>query len=790
MVQHRKSKSKSKKSSGFKDRTTRFGRKKQGNKFNSKFKKPFRDKHDQDLNQSPHSAEVSINPDKLKLAREKTLSSLSQWFKESDSIRKMSESKASGKISLDQWQTDAVQALQAGANVVVDAPTTAGKTLVVDTFIEEEIERAGFRACYTCPVKSLSNDKLKEFREKYGKESVGIATGDIKENLNAPLVIATLESYRNSLLGVDPDLGRNLVIYDEYHFIQDDDRGSAWEEALILTPPDCQMLLLSASLSNAGEFADWLEHLSGRPTVLIQVSERPVPLVNMSWFQGQWYLGDALPEKAFPKKKTNYLEPLPMKELASRLAQLIPLSLTPCIVYAGKRLSCELTAQAIMRQLEPLPPEQARLIGDRLTNADQEYKALSFLPPNLRRMVQTYGVAFHHSGLAPQVRVAIEDLVKDGLLRFCVATMGLSLGINFSVRSTVISDAVRPGSQGFTPYSPSEVLQMTGRAGRRGRDPVGFSCWLSTEFMSRYGSTSREPGSSRLKNDPTTFLGLISRGFSTGKIEQFYRKSFRRFHSRGPSMALIHRNRLMKSLKVNDLPCVSPASEFISWKNMENAQCYDCEYIDNCHPSIQRSGSNSLATLHLHLHQIGALNHDEKLSRYGELARYFPQAGGLLVSSMIEQGEISSENLLSACQLMGALSLACFKSPFVPESGYRFPYSPHAIERELSEYYPYEIFPELYDTAGRGSRKRRAGFKEFNPAGGYIIKKWSDTGCTWQELTREVCTEQFGAGDVTGLIYRSASWLQSLSQAPCGDLSYTARELREILLREPLQVSI
>ena len=142
------------------------------------------------------------------------------------------------KHLLDSWQEDAIQHLDSGCNVIVDAPTTSGKTKIAEEFFRKNLKSKSFRACYTCPVKSLSNDKLREFRNIFGKEYVGIATGDFKENLDAPIVVSTLETYRNSLLGIEPDLGRTLIIFDEYHFMQDSMRGSAWEESLILTPKD------------------------------------------------------------------------------------------------------------------------------------------------------------------------------------------------------------------------------------------------------------------------------------------------------------------------------------------------------------------------------------------------------------------------------------------------------------------------------------------------------------------------------------------------------------------------
>ena len=192
---------------------------------------------------------------------------------------------------LDPWQARAVESLVCGKNVIVDAPTTSGKTRIVEAYLQK-ILKGLILEPVTCPVKSLSNDKLIEFRDMFGAENVGISTGDVKENLHAPIVVATLESYRNSLLGVEPDLNRSLVIFDEYHYIQDSSRGSAWEEAIILSPENCQILLLSASLSNANEFAGWIESIQKRQTIIVNVERRPVPLADLIYLGGNWILKD------------------------------------------------------------------------------------------------------------------------------------------------------------------------------------------------------------------------------------------------------------------------------------------------------------------------------------------------------------------------------------------------------------------------------------------------------------------------------------------------------------------
>ncbi|NBQ54872.1 MAG: DEAD/DEAH box helicase, partial [Proteobacteria bacterium] len=157
--------------------------------------------------QAPAAAKINFD---VKDAVEATKKKMQEW-------RAQALLPKTPRPGLDPWQEQACNILHEGGSVVVDAPTSAGKTRVVESFFAAHIHKPGFRAAYTTPVKSLSNDKVRELRALFGAENVGIATGDIKENLNAPIVVATLESYRNSLLGTEPDLGRTLVVFDEYH---------------------------------------------------------------------------------------------------------------------------------------------------------------------------------------------------------------------------------------------------------------------------------------------------------------------------------------------------------------------------------------------------------------------------------------------------------------------------------------------------------------------------------------------------------------------------------------------
>jgi len=733
-------------------------------------------------------SQPSIDSPFMSSAINATMTALAQWKEQAKQIQDTPYVPPANPFDeLDPWQREAVDVLLEGGNAVVDAPTTAGKTRVVEAFFAYNINNRNFRACYTCPVKSLSNDKLREFRAMFGEHNVGISTGDVKDNLDAPIVVATLESYRNSLLGVEPDLGRKLVIFDEYHYISDSGRGSAWEEAIILTPPHCQVLLLSASLSNADEFATWISHLHDRPTRLIHVEHRPVPLQDLVWYGGHWILANELPAQIIdtpPPAKS--IKPLRQEKIAERLHELVRLELTPCIIYAGRRLACEDMASKICDEIGFLPPDLADKIAARLQKSHEEYKALNYMEQGLRRMIQSFGVAYHHSGLQPPVRVAVEALVKEGLLRYCTATMGLSLGINFSVRSALISDFERPGEAGFTTYAQSEVLQMLGRAGRRGKDAVGYSLWPDVMSFRKLGGPKRERIESRLKNDPATFLGLIGRGYSIKGIEAFYRKSFLRFGDHRVDLSLVSKEILIKKLGVDDTPCSSPIHAIAEWQFKVPSPCDECKLKNPCHNYLKSRMSSDLASLHLHLHRMGALDSAETLTPFGNVARYFPHNGGLLLTRWLVDGEYTEANLAEFSELAASMCLARFKEIPIPRT-YRYPKDPKKVEKQLEEMYPMDLFGEIYDPPH--PRRPYPAIREFNPSAGFIIREWI-RGTPWESLVAQCSSEYFGAGDISAVIFRVASYLQSLSQANIGPMSDAAFKLRKELLRHPLDYTL
>lgn len=738
------------------------------------------------------SYNLKLKSSLVKQLKSQTVFQIKEYLAQSQSLKKQ-HTKLNLDLELDSWQKEALQTLMDGYNLVVDAPTTAGKTRIIEIFFYHNLNIPHFRAAYTSPIKSLSNDKFKEFKTKFGEQNVGLATGDIKIQLNAPIVVATLECYRNSLLGTEIDLKRTIVIFDEYHYLQDYERGSAWEEAIILTPQDCQIVLLSASVSNGDEFTEWIKNIKQKPAKLIRTNYRPVPLVNLVNINNTWILESLIKDqlnkfknqnKKLLYKKLSNITHINYDIILNKLQDIIDLNLTPCVLYVAKRLSCELVAKKLCNYIAPLNSKQRSYMCKLLSTLNEEYNYSSFISSELKEMIETYGIAYHHSGLTAPVRMCIESLLKRGELRFCIATMGLSLGIDFSVKSSLIVEHKRPDERGFMFYSPTEVLQMLGRAGRRGKDIVGFSLWPSIELYSLLANPKRERCDSCLKNDPTTFLGLIRKGFDINEIETFYSKSFKKFTNPKKHFTLIDLHILKKFLKVNDLPCVSPIYEFESYFNHSGISlCVQCKFRKQCHRVLKTVINHSeLAQIHFHLHQIKTLDSKDNLTTFGDIACHFPQVGGLVIAKLIHDKYFTHQNLIECAEIMASFCIPRFKI-INTDDEYELPLGQNYIETLLEYFYPYELFSELYEKSKRHKIKI---FRDFNPNAGFVLKSWIKNITNWNTLETITTSESFSAGDLMSLLYRTAVYLNSLAQAKNLKLSKYAALLRKEILRPPL----
>ena len=336
----------------------------------------------------------------------------------------------------DLWQQDALFGLREGRDVVVHAPTGAGKTHIFELFYPH----LRGQAVFTVPTRALANDKLAEW-QKRGWD-VGIATGDVALRLDAKVVVATLETQKGRLL---ERRGPALLVIDEYQMIGDPGRGVNYELAVALAPKGTQLLMLSGSVANPQDVVDWLRRI-GRDAMLVSHAERPVPLQEVD-------LG------SLPSRGTQAAQAWWPRMMANALKA----GLGPVLLFAPRRNAAEELAQQLISALPPDRPlsltlEQRQLAGNRLA-----------------RLLEAR-VAYHHSGLSYAQRAGlIEPLAKAGELRVVVATMGLAAGINFSMRSVAITGTAYMAGNFERQVQPDELLQMFGRAGRRGLDETGYA---------------------------------------------------------------------------------------------------------------------------------------------------------------------------------------------------------------------------------------------------------------------------------------------------------------------------
>ena len=361
----------------------------------------------------------------------------------------------------DRWQAEAIQALKTGKDVVIDAPTGAGKTYVFERWVEQT--SFAKRSLFTVPTRALANDKFAEWMARGWR--AGITTGDVTIAPDSPVVVATLEAVQGvfqetpgpllqsgptSGLATSGDVVSNgshpfrLMVVDEYQWLADPDRGNHYEGVILSVPPTLQLLLLSGNVANPEEVVGWLQRL-GRDVQLIQHRDRPVPLEEVE-------VDDLI--HGLPRTIEGFW--------SRRVAGALREGLGPVLVFAPHRQDAERLARQFARELplaDPLPltPEQENLLGS-----------------SLAKLVKQR-IAYHHSGLTYAQRAGIiEPLAKAGQLRAVVATLGLSAGINFSLRSVLITASNYRFNQLEHEIEPHELLQMIGRAGRRGLDETGF----------------------------------------------------------------------------------------------------------------------------------------------------------------------------------------------------------------------------------------------------------------------------------------------------------------------------
>jgi ATP-dependent RNA helicase HelY len=408
-------------------------------------------------------------------------------------------------FGLDDFQVRALGALDAGRSVLVAAPTGSGKTVVAEYAVAKALAEGG-KTFYTTPLKALSNQKFGDLARRHGPEKVGLLTGDNSINGDAPVVVMTTEVLRNMIYAASSTLdGLRYVILDEVHYLQDRYRGPVWEEVIIHTPPEVDLVCLSATVSNAEEFADWIQTVRGATTAVIE-EKRPVTL-NHLYLVGDREAGhrengselrllptfvdgkpnpEAMRMESKPGDRWRPRTRLHTPRRAEVIDRLWDEGMLPAIYFIFSRAACDdAVKQCLESGLRLTTPEEAaqiRAIAEArceiLSEAD-----LAVLGYGRWLAALEAGLAAHHAGMVPPFKETVEACFSAGLVRAVFATETLALGINMPARSVVIEKLSKFTGERHEFLTPGEYTQLTGRAGRRGIDDIGYAVVLWSPYV-------------------------------------------------------------------------------------------------------------------------------------------------------------------------------------------------------------------------------------------------------------------------------------------------------------------
>ena len=495
-------------------------------------------------------------------------------------------------FELDPFQIEACHALENGKGVLVAAPTGAGKTIIGE-FAVDLVINSGGKCFYTTPIKALSNQKFTELCAKYGESKIGLLTGDTSINSEAQIVIMTTEVLRNMIYSNSKTIDDlKYVVMDEVHYLADKFRGAVWEEILIHLSDAVQIISLSATVSNAEEFGEWLQTVRGETEVI--VSEiRPVPLYQHVLFGNRLLdlFGEnqklnpeltRLERDSYRQVRGNWRDkpkgpkPLMRSEVIEKLDRE---GLLPAITFIFSRNNCDAAVR------------QCLAAGIKLTNTDERKIIRSVIAKNMKNLAEEdlvvlgyyewadaleRGIAAHHAGLLPAFKVTVEELFQQGLVKAVFATETLALGINMPARTVVLEKLSKWNGEGHVAISPGEYTQLTGRAGRRGIDIEGNAVilWnndLDSTSVGGLASTRTYPLKSSFKPTYNMSINLISQ-FGSSRARTSLESSLAQFQADKAVVGLakqIRKNEGARDDLFNQSKC--DQGDFVEYSSMRAA---------------------------------------------------------------------------------------------------------------------------------------------------------------------------------------------------------------------------
>ena len=564
---------------------------------------------------------------------------------------------AKQRFELDPFQLEGCFALEEGRSVLVAAPTGAGKTIVGEFAVHLAMAGSREKVFYTTPIKALSNQKFHELAQVYGAEHVGLLTGDTNINSNARVVVMTTEVLRNMLYADSPALAElRFVIMDEVHYLADRFRGAVWEEVLIHLPRAVKLVSLSATVSNAEEFGDWLQEVRGDTAVIVS-EVRPVPLDQHVYLRGELVPlfdghGGASVNRDLLRlrqgegggargrgrgrngSRREYQRP-PARPTRVDRAHVVDLlertNLLPAIFFIFSRAGCEAAVQQVRRSGVRLTTAEERdeirwIVDERCrTLRDEDLAVLGYWQwrENLER-----GIAAHHAGLLPAFKEVVEELFQRKLVKVVFATETLALGINMPARTVVLEKLEKFNGEARVPITPGEYTQLTGRAGRRGIDIEGHAViqWhdsLDPEAVASLASKRTYPLNSSFRPTYNMAVNLIDQ-FGRLRARQILESSFAQFQADRAVVGLARRVREQEtSLEGYETAMTCHLGDFAEYAKLRREQS-DLEKLNRRDVTAGRATRDArlaqIATLRKRLskHACNACPDREKHARWAE----------------------------------------------------------------------------------------------------------------------------------------------------------------------------
>ncbi|MCV7099177.1 DEAD/DEAH box helicase [Mycobacterium palustre] len=610
------------------------------------------------------------------------------------------------RFTLDDFQQRACAALERGHGVLVCAPTGAGKT-VVGEFAVHLALAAGGKCFYTTPLKALSNQKHTDLTARYGRDRIGLLTGDMSVNADAPVVVMTTEVLRNMLYANSPALqGLSYVVMDEVHFLADRMRGPVWEEVILHLPEEVRLVSLSATVSNAEEFGGWIQTVRGDTTVVVD-EQRPVPLwqhvlVGKRLFDLFDYDEDGPSGRRQPRVDPDLLRHIAHRREADRMSDwrgprreagrrgrgapsrprfyrppgrpeviaiLDSQGLLPAITFVFSRAGCDAAVAQCLRSPLRLTTEEERaqiaeVIDHRCGDlADDDLAVLGYYE---WREGLLRGLAAHHAGMLPAFRHTVEELFTAGLVKAVFATETLALGINMPARTVVLERLVKFNGEQHMPLTPGEYTQLTGRAGRRGIDVEGHAVvlWNPSEettepsAVAGLASTRTFPLRSSFAPSYNMTINLVQQ-MGPEQAHQLLEQSFAQYQADRSVVGLVRGiDRGKRLLDEIAAELGGPQAPILEYARLR-ARVSEMERAQSRASRLHRRQAASDALAALRRGDIITINHGRRggLAVVLESARDSDDPRPLVLTEHRWAGRISSADYSGASEPVGSMSL-------------------------------------------------------------------------------------------------------------------------------------